>query len=178
MFVVKASVDFLLIQGLKLHDYVVRKMRIGEFIPGELKRYEENLKGRDYVYVYIPRVYNKKGKLHRLIPAFMMPYKHYPTEEVASVVCNECGQCTSASTSTIRRWLAWWKANWKEFKSKALALERWGGKESSLSDATGTTLAYILQELLPPFWLGTIMGEFTSEGLHAMTHRVRHTVSF
>lgn len=165
-----------MLHGLKFYDYVVRKMRIGEFIPRELEQYTEYLNGQDFVYVYIPRAYDRKGKLHRLIPSFLLPYKHYPAEEVASVVCNDCGQCTSASENTIRRWKAWWKANWKEFKRKALERERRERKKSQLCDATEMTLAYILQKVLPPFWLGTIMGEFTSEGLVAMVHRVRRIV--
>ena len=176
VFVVTASVAFLLLRGLKFYDYVIRKMRIGEFIPRELKRYAVYLEGRDFVYVYIPRARDKNRRLHRLIPPFLLPYKHYPTEEVASVVCNECGQCSSASENTIRRWKAWWKANWKEFKRKALERERRERKKSQLCDATEMTLAYILQKVLPPFWLGTIMGEFTSEGLVAMVHRVRRIV--
>lgn len=171
MFVVTVDGTFLSLLGLKIYDYVARKMRIGEFLPRELKNYAEYLEGRDFVYVYIPRAYEKK-KLHRLIPSFLLPYKHYPAEEVASVVCNECGQCTSASENTIRRWKAWWKANWKEFKRKALERERRKGKESRLCDAQETTLAYMLQKELPPFWLGTIMGEFSSEGLSEMVHRV------
>lgn len=164
---------FLETHGLKPYDHVKRKMRIGEFIPNELEEQAEQLEGRDYVYIYIPRAYDRNGMIHRLLPSFLLPYKHYPAEEVASAVCNECGQCTSASDSTISRWKSWWKSNWMEFKSKALEMERREWKESSLREASEATLAHMLQKLLPPFWLGTLMSEFTSEGLYAISHRVR-----
>lgn len=152
-------------------------MRIGEFIPKELKEYSELLEGRDYVYVYIPRAHDKEERLHRLIPSFLLPYKHYCTEEVASVVCNEYGQCTSASENTIRRWKAWWNANWMEFKSKGHEIARRDRKDDAFADAGETTLAYKLYKLLPPFWLSKIMEEFTSEGLYAINHRVQCPVS-
>lgn len=167
---------FLTLQGLKFYDYVVRKMRIGEFIPRELKKYAAYLEDKEFVYVYIPRAYDSDRKLHRLLPPFLLPFKHYSAEEVASVVCNECGQCTSASENTIRRWKEWWKANWKEFKRLALEKERRENKKSRLCDATETTLPYMLRKVLAPFWLGTIMAEFTSEGLAAMVHRVQRPV--
>ena len=63
-----------------------------------------------------------------------------------------------------------------EFKSKGEEWERRNGKESNLGDATETTLAYILKKILPPFWLGTIMAEFSSEGLYAISHRVGYIV--
>lgn len=161
---------------MTFYDHVVRKMRIGEFIPKELKKYSEYIQDLDYVYIYIPRAYAKTGKLHRLIPSFLLPYKHYCAKEVASSVCNEYGQCTSASESTIRRWKAWWQANWKEFKSKGREIVRRERLKETLVDAGETTLAYILKKILQPFWLSKIMEEFTSEGLYAISHRVRSLV--
>ena len=173
MFVVTASVMFLVLRGLKFYDHVVRKMRIGEFFPKELEKYAQDLEGRDYVYVLIPRARDRKRKLHRLIPSFLLPYKHYCAEEVASSVCNDCGQCTSASDSTIRRWKKWWHENWKEFKSKGHIIADREHKEHTLSDADETTLAYKLKDFLSQTWLGTIMAEFTSEGLWTISHRVQ-----
>lgn len=171
-----ASVSFLLLRRFKLYDHVERKMRIGEFIPRQLQRFSEIIEGQEYITILIPRAKTDKGRIHRLLPSFLLPHKHYPAEEVASVVCNDCGQCTSASESTIRRWLFWWHVNWMEFKSKGEEWERRNGKESNLGDATETTLAYILKKILPPFWLGTIMAEFSSEGLYAIFHRVGYIV--
>ena len=172
MFIVTASVAMLSRRRLKFYDYVVRKMRIGEFLPRELEEYAKDLEGRDYVYVLIPRARDGKRKLHRLIPSFLLPYKHYPAEEVASAFCNECGQCTSASESTIKRWKNWWGRICGEFRMKAL---EWAGNTkfySIITAADDTTLAPTLKKILPPFWMSTILPLFTSEALRLFPHRL------
>ena len=72
-------------------------MRIGAFILKESGKYAATLSKFAYVYIYTAR----KGHIYRLIPSFLLPFRHYCAEEVASSVCNEHGQCTSASDSTI-----------------------------------------------------------------------------
>ncbi len=176
MFVITASADFLSKSGLKLYDSTKRKMRIGEFIPKELESYADSIKKLDYVYIYIPRAKDSNGHIHRLTPSFLLPFKHYCAEEVASCVCNECGQCTAASDSTIKRWEAWWHENWTEFKCKGIEIEKDEYPDDSpLVDAEETTLACKLNDLLGQTWLGRIMEEFSSDGLWAFTHRVRCT---
>ena len=172
MFVVTASVATLSRRRLKLYDYVVRKMRLGEFLPKELEKYDQDLEGREYVYVIIPRAKDRNGRIHRLIPPFLLPYKHYPAEEVASAFCNEYGQCTSASESTIKRWKNWWKGIWGEFRMKAL---EWAGNTkfySIIAATDDTTLATTLKKMLPPFWMSTILPFFTSEALRLFSHRL------
>ena len=172
MFIVTASVVTLFRQRLKYYDSVLRKMRIGEFIPKELEAYADSLMNLDYVYVLIPRAKDRNGRIHRLIPSFLLPYKHYPAEEVASAFCNEYGQCSSASESTIKRWKRWWRRIWGEFRMKAL---EWAGNtefHSTIAATDDTTLAPTLKRILPPFWMSTILPLFTSEALRLFPHRL------
>ena len=172
---ITASDDFLSQSGLKLYDSTVRKMRIGALIPKELDKYAVTLSKLEYVYISIPRAKDSKGHIHRLTPSFLLPFKHYCAEEVASSVCNEHGQCTLASDSTIERWKKWWHENWAEFKCKGSEIEKDEHLDNTLVDAEETTLAYKLKDLLGQTWLGRIMAEFTSDGLRVITHRVRCT---
>ncbi len=172
MFVITASVETLSEQGLTLYDHVKRKMRLGEFIPEALEKFDEELKDREYVYVLIPRARDSEGKLHRLLPSFLLPYKHYSAEEVASAFCNEYGPCTSASASTIKRWKRWWRAIRGDFRMKAL---EWVGNTklySIIAATDDTTLAPTLKKILPPFWMSTILPLFTSEALLLFSHRL------
>ena len=172
MFIVTASVATLFRRRLKYYDCVLRKMRIGEFIPKELEAYADSLMNLDYVYVLIPRAKDRKGRIHRLIPPFLLPYKHYPAEEVASAFCNDYGQCTSASESTIRRWKRWWKRIWREFRMKALEWAENTNFYSIIAVADETTLAPALKRILPPFWMSTILPLFTSGALRLFPHRL------
>ncbi len=147
-------------------------MRIGEFLPKELEEFSQYLVGLDYLTIIIPRARDENGKYHRLLPTFLLPYKHYPAEEVASTFCNECGQCTSASESTIKRWKRWWKAICGEFKMKALEWVKTTMLYSTIAATTETTLAYILKRLFPPFWMSTILPLFTPEALRTFPHRL------
>ncbi len=172
MFVVRAGVDFLDSHELKYYDTASRRMRIGEFMPKELEKYSQYLDGLEYLVVFIPRACDKDGKYHRLLPPFLLPYKHYPAEEVASTFCNEGGQCTSAGDSTIKRWKKWWKAICGEFKMKALEWAKATELYTIIAATNEMTLAHTLKRLFPPFWMATILPLFTSEALRNFPHRL------
>lgn len=172
MFVVMASDEFLDRHELKYYDHVRRKIRIGEFLPKELEKFSQYIVELDYLTILIPRACDEDGKYHRLLPTFLLPYKHYPAEEVASAFCNECGQCTSASESTIKRWKRWWKRICGEFKMKALEWVKTTELYTTIAATNETTLAYTLKRLFPPFWMSTILPLFTSEALRNFPHRL------
>ena len=111
-------------------------MRIGAFILKESGKYAATLSKFAYVYIHTAR----KGHIYRLTPSFLLPFRHYCAEEVASSVCNEYGQCTLASDSTIERWKAWWHENRAESRCKGSEIEKDEHLDNTLVDAEGTTL--------------------------------------
>lgn len=167
-----ASAEYLASHNLTLYDYVCRKMRIGEFLPKELEEYAPYLAGLNRVEIIIPRARDENGRYHRLLPPFLLPFKHYPAEEVASAFCNDCGQCTSASESTIKRWKRWWWGICGDFRMKALEWLRTTKLYPIIAATTETTLAHTLKAVLPRFWMSLILPTFTSEALKTFPHRL------
>ena len=54
------------------------------------------------------------GKLHRMLPDFMVPFKHYTEDVISDCVNNSSEQsqiCDGPSTSTIDRWKRWISLN-------------------------------------------------------------------
>lgn len=167
-----ASASFLATNNLSLYDYTPRKMRIGESLPKELEQYSTELAGLDYVIIYIPRARDENGKCHRLLPTFLLPYKHYSAMEVASAFCNEFGQCSTASESTIKRWRKWWYSICMEFRTKALEEKKTTKFYAIIAATNETTLAYTLKRIFPPFWMSAILPLFSSETLRTFSHRL------
>lgn len=46
------------------------------------------------------------GHLHRELPDFVQPFKHYASEVIESVLDGDCSSCP-AENSTLSRWKAW-----------------------------------------------------------------------
>lgn len=77
-FVAVADDSLLLEKELVPYDTAVRHcyFGLGE-LPEELKPFESELEDCEHLVLAIPRVKDKDGKIIRLLPAFLVPYKRY-----------------------------------------------------------------------------------------------------
>jgi len=79
------------------------------------RRYERCLDGTVNEYRIEDRYCQKCHKMHRLLPDFLVPHKHYGAEAVEEMVFNDTEQVLekypdTANEFTINRFKAWWNA--------------------------------------------------------------------
>jgi len=100
------------------------------------------------------------GKLHRMLPDFLVPFKHY-TEEVISDAVNDRLNPEwindAPSPATIRRWKRWILANQTDIDGQLKSL---GYRELDFSKEllkSGISLLKKLMTSLPDDWLRTVL---------------------
>lgn len=112
---------------------------------------------------FIPRhMCNDPGcrKVHRMLPDFMVPFKHY-TEDVISDTVNDTSEhaqiCDGPSTATIGRWKRWIALNTPDIDGhlKSIGHRELGFSKELLS--AGDSLLRKLMRSIPHGWLLTIL---------------------
>ena len=100
------------------------------------------------------------GKLHRMLPDFMVPYKHY-TEDVISDSVNTSvdlsDNCPGPSAATIRRWKRWIRLNRNNINGHLKSI---GYRELGFSKELLRSGVSLLEELMGSIrngWLRTIL---------------------
>ena len=119
MFLAEADDSVLKAKGLTKYDKQVRHVYLGMGeLPEELKPFESIIGDRSHIEITIPRVKDKDGKILRLLPAFVVPYKRYSADDVENELDPDAIAQTVAGDATRYGWRLWWKA----LKEKASAL--------------------------------------------------------
>lgn len=130
-------------------------VNIASHIPEELKDFEEYFERcGEYIVIYVPRVIyagddeDLEGKTERLLPAFLLPYHHYPVEDIQTALDPEVERPeTTADERTIVHWRKMWKESVSEIKRKAGEMERIGIKINRLPDEIGAAIREIKKRL-------------------------------
>lgn len=93
------------------YDTVVRHcyFGLGE-LPEELKPFESELEDPEHLVLAIPRVKDKDGKIIRLLPAFLVPYKRYSTDDIENELDETAQTASIANEATRYSWRLWWNA--------------------------------------------------------------------
>ena len=112
---------------------------------------------------YIPRhkCSNPRcGKVHRMLPDFMVPFKHYTEDVISDCVNNDSEQsqpCTGPSASTISRWKRWLSLNTPDIEGhlKSIGHRELGFSKELLN--TSVSLLGKLMRSIPHEWLRTIL---------------------
>lgn len=115
-FVAMADDSLLLEKGLVPYDTVVRHCYFGMGeLPEELRPFEEKLEDPEHITIIIPRVKDKRGRIIRLLPAFLVPYKRYSVDDIE----NELDETTQTTTTANEATRFWWRLWWKAFREQA-----------------------------------------------------------
>ena len=108
MFVAEADDSILKENGLTIYDKQVRHVYLGMGeLPEELKPFESNIGDCSHIEIIIPRVKNKEGKILRLLPLFVIPYKRYSVDDVENELSSTAIAQTVASETTRYSWKLW-----------------------------------------------------------------------
>ena len=108
MFVAEADGSILKENGLTIYDKQVRHVYFGMGeLPEELKLFESNIEDCSHIEIIIPRVKNKEGKILRLLPSFIIPYKRYSVDDVENELDETTIPQTVASETTRHSWKLW-----------------------------------------------------------------------
>ena len=99
-------------------------------------------------------------KLHRMLPDFMVPFKHYAEDVISDVVNDKSDQamiCAGPSTATISRWKRWVRLNSADVDGylKSLGHRELGFSRELLK--SGVSLLSELMYSIPHGWLRTIL---------------------
>lgn len=109
------------------------------------------------------------GKVHRMLPDFMVPYKHY-TEDVISDCVNYSSEqsqiCDGPSTATIDRWKRWISLNTSDIDGQLKSI---GHRELGFSKELLNTSVSLLGKLMrsiPHGWLMIILRTIYNSGAY------------
>ena len=143
--------------SLIFRDYCERKVRQDD---GEREQY------------FIPRhkCNNPRcGKVHRMLPDFMVPFKHY-TEDVISDCVNHNSEesqiCSGPSASTIDRWKRWMELNKPDIDGHLKSI---GHRELGFSKKLMNTSVSLLEKLMfaiPHGWMRIILRMIYNSGAY------------
>ena len=109
------------------------------------------------------------GKLHRMLPDFMVPFKHYTEDVISDCVNNSSEQsqiCDGPSTSTIDRWKRWISLNTTDINGHLKSIgHRELGFSRELLNAS-VSLPEKLLRSIPHGWLRTILRLIYNSGAY------------
>ena len=131
--------------GFEIYDYVERKVKFktGE-LPESLKEFEDLIEDLENVTILIPRVRTKDGRILRLLPSFLVPYKQHSVIDIEDALREKDEIQTTASESSIYKWNLWWK----DFKKNLRIFLRTQKKKLVLADKLSTNVKGWLRSLI------------------------------
>lgn len=99
-------------------------------------------------------------KIHRLLPDFMVPFKHYTEDVISDSVHDESNEfisCTGPSVATVGRWKRWMRLNKIDINGhlKSIAHRELGFSKELLKSSR--SLLEELMRSIPHGWLRTIL---------------------
>lgn len=100
------------------------------------------------------------GRIHRMLPDFLLPYKHYEQPVVQDSLdgCLDLDEAGNApSAESIKRWGHWLMANRLGIEGymKSVAHRELGFSEDLLK--SGVSLLELLRKKIPSGWLSTVI---------------------
>ena len=109
------------------------------------------------------------GKVHRMLPDFMVPFKQYTEDVISDCVNNSSEQsqpCTGPSASTIDRWKRWISLNTPDIDGylKSIGYRELGFSKELLNSSV--SLLGKLMRCIPRGWLRTILRLIYNSGAY------------
>ncbi|EJW91778.1 hypothetical protein EVA_20115, partial [gut metagenome] len=87
------------------YDTVERHCYLGTGeLPEELKPFEKELEGQERITIVTPRAMDRNGRIVRLLPAFMVPYKRYSANDIESELDDASQSTSTANEATRHGW--------------------------------------------------------------------------